>query len=256
MRIVWLASYPKSGNTFVRFLLCNYLFSDLTESIESMQVESRIPDIHNILGKGIFVDTSIQKNMIIKTHFLFREKHPYKKHSAGFIYIIRNPRDVLLSNSRYVGVTGKQKIDVKAFAKTFIINMGVPRWKKIGMGTWPEHVASWLMATNTMPHLFIKYEDLRVNTREILSEIIRFIGINVEEEKIADTVRKTSLSNMRSIEKKERQEKKASIFGNQGKNNYFVGEGKMNQSLAFLGDDIEELYQKRFGKFANIFGYN
>ena len=228
-----------------------------------MQVGSRIPDIHNMPDmpdmpeKGMFLAPSLQNIMIIKTHFMFGEKHPYKNHSAGFIYIIRNPRDVLLSNSRYFGITDNQEIDVKAFAKTFIIKMGVPQWKEIGMGTWPEHVASWLMATNRMPHIFIKYEDLRVNTREILSEIIRFLGINVEEEKIADTIRKTSLSNMRSIEKKEREETKASgVFGNIENPNYFIGEGKINQPLTFLSNEIEELYQKRFGKFTKIFGYN
>ncbi len=252
MNVIWLASYPKSGNTYLRFLIYNYLYAEVTES---MEVEKIMPDIHKLLSTGRALNTEIKQTIFVKSHFLYSPKHPCYKETQGFIYIIRNPRDVLLSNSRYSGITGNRPIDLKTFAQQFIKTMGVPRWKKMNMGTWPEHVSSWLSATSQHPHLFIKYEDLRNDPSTCFKHIINFLKLDLDEERIKNAIEKSSLQSMKELEKKEKDNSTETLFDNQGKDNYFVGEGKTNQSLTHLGDDIEEFFQKRFGKITGIFGY-
>tara|TARA_B100001013_G_scaffold337116_1_gene256947 strand:- start:544 stop:1302 length:759 start_codon:yes stop_codon:yes gene_type:complete len=252
MNIIWLASYPKSGNTYLRFLIYNYLYAEVSESIE---VENKMPDIHKLLSSGRGLNTELNQSVFAKTHFCYNEKHPYHKDTRGFIYIIRNPRDVLLSNSRYSGVTGNQQIDLQAFAHQFINLMGVPRWKKMNMGTWPEHIATWLSATSQFPHLFLKYEELRKDPVSILKNIIQFLNLEFNEKRLNRAIEMSSLEVMRVLEKKEKENSTKTLFDDQGKDQYFVGEGKSNQSLAHIGEDTEELFQNRFGRVMNIFGY-
>ncbi len=252
MRIVWLASYPRSGNTYVRFLLYNYLFRTLRESVE---IRKHIPDIHELLETNQALDVNADVNLLVKTHFCLEEGHPYYSQTTGFVYILRNPRDVLLSNSRYSGVTGNKAIDVREFAISFIDNLGVPQWRRMNMGSWPEHFCSWFAATSRFPGIFIKYEDLIADPQKVLAELVSFLGQEPEETRIRAAVENSSINAMRRLEESERKHGRSSLFEDQGKANFFVGKAGINQSLAHLGEDIEDSFEKRFGNFVRIFGY-
>ena len=147
MKVVWLASYPKSGNTFIRMLLHTYFFGELHDSEE---VGKNIPDLHQQTSKNNSIDTHRDKKIIVKTHFRFSGNHPYAAATAGYVYILRNPRDVLLSNARYFGAN-ENPSEFKEFSRAFINNFGVPRWQKMNMGNWPEHLASWLNSAGNIP---------------------------------------------------------------------------------------------------------
>ena len=96
-KIMWLASYPKSGNTWLRFALAALMQPDFTKSAE---VGAWIPDIH----KSPFqLKYHPQLNFAFaKTHFPFSPSLPHINETSGFIYIIRNPIDVLISNFNYI----------------------------------------------------------------------------------------------------------------------------------------------------------
>lgn len=200
----------------MRFLIYNYLYADVGESIE---VENKMPDIHKLLSSSRGLNTELNQSVFAKTHFCYNAEHPYQKETRGFIYIIRNPRDVLLSNSRYSGVTGNQQIDLKAFAQQFINLMGVPRWKKMNMGTWPEHVATWLSATSQFPHLFLKYEELRKDPSSNLKNIINFLNLELNEEKLNKAIEMSSLEVMRGLEKKKKRIPRKHFLMIRGKTN-------------------------------------
>ncbi len=138
MNVIWIASYPKSGNTLVRMLLHNYLFGEARNTDE---VAERIPGLHSLLARKIELEVNSDEQKLIKSHFCFSPQHPYAEITSGFIYIMRNPRDVLLSNARYLGATSSID-ELRRFANTFIDEMGVPSWRHKNMGSWPEHVAS------------------------------------------------------------------------------------------------------------------
>ena len=252
MRILWLVSYPRSGSTYLRFLLHSYLFCEVTDS---MDVERRLPDLHKMRARREALKTELDMLMFIKTHFLYGSQHPYIEHTAGFIYVLRNPRDVLLSNSRFSGVTRNQPIDVREFALTFIKAMGIPRWRQTGMGTWIENLSSWCGASAHHPHLFIRYEDLIEAPKQHLRTMLELIDAELDDERLERAVRASSIDSMRRLEDDERRHDKDTLFNDQGDGNRFVGEGKVGQSLAHLGEDVESLYRQRFGSIAWLFGY-
>lgn len=251
MDIIWLASYPKSGNTFLRLLLYRYIYAN---TLDTTQIEETIPDLHKVLSKQKKLNLELNGSILAKTHFLLSNQHPYYKNTAGFIYILRNPRDVLLSNARYAGCYKDQEL-LYSFAKSFIKNMGYDRWKNMGMGTYPQHFTSWLNSIPNFPHLFIKYEELRNNTVESLTNIINFLGIEADQERIKKVVQECDIDNVRKKEMEEKKMNKEAFFDNLPKGEYFVGKGNMNQSLANISEEVEEYYQQKFYNFVHLFGY-
>lgn len=251
MKVIWLASYPKSGNTFIRMLLHTYLFG---KSQNSYEIGKRIPDIHQILSQKKILDVHNDQQIFVKTHFCLSGNHPYAEATAGCIYILRNPRDVLLSNARYLGAI-KNLDELREFSLSFINNFGVPRWRQTKMGSWPEHFASWLYSANTTPLIFIKYEDLRMDTANTLKRVVRFLGKEPEDSRIQMAVKHCAIDEARKFETEEKKQGRKSIYVDLPNNASFVGEGKIAQSLVFIGEDVEALYQERFGKFVHLFGY-
>lgn len=252
MKIIWLASYPRSGNTYLRFLLYSYVYGIISES---MQVETAIPDIHKLIASGRTLNSAIERTVFCKPHFIFSDNHPFLNETTAFLYIIRNPKDVLISNIRYFKLISGQEIDKRQVALDFIRNLGVERWIKMNMGSWPQHISSWLMATNRYPHLFIKYEQLRSDPYMIFKKIINFLNLEIDENKINKTIYNCSIGNMRDMERQEKGEHKATLFGGINKREKFVGTGCTNQSLSQVGDDIEAFFNNKFGKLTSIFVY-
>jgi len=251
MKVVWLASYPKSGNTYIRMLLHAYLFG---KSQDTEEVGRRIPDIHQLLSQNKVLEDRGDQQTFVKTHFCFSANHPYADTTAGCIYILRNPRDVLLSNARYLGADGNPD-NLRKFAIHFINNFGVQHWRQMNMGSWPEHLASWLYSANRLPQIFIKYEDLRTDTANALKRVIRFLGEEADESRIQAAVENCAIDKARKLEMEEKKQGRKNIYVDLPNNASFVGEGKIAQSLAFIGDDVEALYQEKFGRLVPLFGY-
>lgn len=250
-KIIWLASYPRSGNTYLRFLLSHYLFGDIKTSAE---IEQKIPDVHHLTQakKGI-LDTQKDRILMLKTHFPFSEQHPHIENSIGFIYILRNPRDVLLSSSRFIVGDDADKAQKIHFAKNFIQHMGAPIWRRAGMGAWPEHVASWLAAQTRIPGLFIKYEDLQYSPETELTKILTFFSVDTDRAKLQYAIEKSSIAAMRQLEQTEQIAVEEGAF--HGSKSQFVGSGATNQSLRGLDEAIETQYRAQFDTFAHMFGY-
>ena len=251
MQITWLASYPKSGNTYLRMLLHNYLYGDVKNSVK---IGERIPDLHKTVENNIRLEKLARDRLIVKTHFLHAPQHPYINDTHSFIYIMRNPRDVLLSNLRYFGANNDKQAMVQ-FSQSFIENLGSPYWKSMHMGNMLEHYSSWHNASDNYKGLFIKYEDLRYNTESTLAKVIETLGKKPDKNKIKKAVYSSTIEKARKLEKTEKSNKKVSLFESNPNGDYFIGEGKTNQSLAIISSEIEELYRKHFDKFAEQLGY-
>jgi hypothetical protein len=214
------------------------------------QLQEKIPDVHQMAIDGISFDPLAERDLLLKSHFVFGEEHPHFALTASFIYIVRNPRDVILSNSRYPGANGGPDVDKRRFVLEFIRHRGVKKWKDFGYGTWAGHVASWLKASESFPHLFIRYEDLNENSEAVLSRVLDFLGAPLDEKRITEAVNASSRQEMRKLENEERKTGEKRGVGNE-----FVGNGESNQSLAFLGDDVEDLYSNTFANTAGLFNY-
>jgi hypothetical protein len=191
----YIVSYPKSGNTWTRFLIGN-LIAD--EEITFSNIEYFIPDIYQNLDRQLI---KIQKPRILKSHEYFDPR--YKK----VILITRDPRDVLVSAyfHKLKYTSNHQSISIDDFAENFIFDNNYhPVGVENRLGTWGGNVGSWLGAMWGNPDfLLIRYEDLKKDTISQLQEISNFLGLDATLETLNRAVQLSTAEQMRKLEQKE-----------------------------------------------------
>ncbi len=206
--IVWLASYPKSGNTWVRFLVCNLVFGP-QESAAALN--ELAPDIHEL---GSLEPPATP--LLVKTHFPFGPQLPLASQTAAAIYVVRHPADVLLSNFHYARRSGAVAADEPAafdeFVAQFLEFRGDPRWIALGMGRWDENVGSWLAQPKEFPVLALRYEDLLADAAGAAARICVLLGLSRTEAEVAAAVAGASFERLRAIEEADIRAERTGIF--------------------------------------------
>jgi|HubBroStandDraft_1064217.scaffolds.fasta_scaffold44164_3 hypothetical protein len=206
--LVWIASYPKSGNTWVRFMLCNLLFGPQS-SAEALNLLA--PDIHETGPQALAPHTGL-----VKTHFLHSAALPLVERTAAAIYVLRQPADVLLSNFHYARRSGANGAETREefdrYVDRFLENRGDPRWRQFGMGSWDEHVHSWIGIRQPFPVVSIRYEDLTADAPRTCRRLADFLKLVRSDEEIAQAVRNSSFERMRDLEATDIRERRRGIF--------------------------------------------
>ncbi len=185
---VFVASYPRSGNTWMRFLLCEVLteskadFRSVTFTIPAIRLRSLYGTIPSILPGG---------GRLLRTHEQYNRV--YKK----AVYFVRDPRDIVVSN--YEFERGLPHFPAKSF-DNFLISF--TRGKINSFGGWSDHVRGWLDSrlANSDDFLLVRYEDLRSDTERIVTKIVEFLDVSVDSEKIRRAIANNSLHRMRQKE--------------------------------------------------------
>ena len=189
--IVWLASYPKSGNTFLRSLLGSYFFSnDGNFNFELLKYISQFPDPIYFKDLNINLDdnSEVAKNYInaqkllnknnnsirfFKTHSSFCKINGHNftdlENSLGVIYIVRDPRNVVISQSYHYDISIDESTELMINNKRSIGSGGGQTF----VGAWNFNFNSWKQFDNNF--LLIKYEDLVKNPEFIFLKIIKFL---------------------------------------------------------------------------------
>lgn len=187
---VFIVSYPKSGNTWTRFLIGNLIYKD---GVDFSNIEERVPDIYvnsdAVMGK-------LPSPRILKSHEYFDPR--YKK----VIYIVRDPRDVVVSYWHFAKKQKKisERVTLDSFVDYFI------QGSLDGYGTWGEHVGSWLGSRGGSENmLLLKYEDMLIDTEEELRKVARFVGLCPDAERIYKAREMSSFENMKVMEKQQSQ---------------------------------------------------
>ena len=271
--ITWLASYPKSGNTWVRFLLFNLLCSKPNHTI---QIENQIPDLHCCLsGENYlsFADLVSRERAIIKSHFLPQVLQQEKINTlftktTSCIYIVRNPLDVMLSNLNYRILQDYNQIsssDISLFADNylnqFIAHQGDSEWQKFGFGSWSEHVSTWLAWGENNPLLIIKYEDLLADTLTELRKICQFLQLEKSELELQQAVSNSSFSALKKLEDKEIQNQEKGLFYHSSYQSAhqaglrFINQGQAGQGRRKLSPTQIKLAQQQFSAWIEKFEY-
>jgi hypothetical protein len=181
----FIVSYPRSGSTWLRFLVGNLLSN---EPISFKNLEQVIPDIHVNSARHI---ASIPRPRLLKSHEYF--DHRYRK----VVYLVRDPRDVVVSCYRYH--LKVRRLDdgypIDRYVHEFL-NGELEPWR-----SWRGNVASWLDSGNNRPEfLLIRYEDLLENTVAVLSRIAEFLDIETSPARLERAVRLSSAQRMRELE--------------------------------------------------------
>jgi hypothetical protein len=193
---VFLVSYPRSGNTWTRFLLANLLFRD--SPVTFSNIESRIPEIYFNPDRYM---RQLHRPRLLKSHESFQPHYP------RVIYIARDPRDVAVSFYHH-------NVKARNIPDNYPMTSFVPRFIAgefdHKFGSWGDNVLSWMTLRGASPDfLMIRYEDLKQDTVSALSGIVAFLercsfrNIDASTEALQRTIELSSPERMRALEKQE-----------------------------------------------------
>jgi len=185
----FIVSYPRSGNTWTRFLIANLLHPD--EPATFANIERLVPDSEAQSSRYF---KTIPRPRVIKSHQYFDPR--YKR----LIYIVRDPRDVALS---YYDFQRKyRQIEDGYPLSQYVSDFVGARLSSADWGTWGENVGSWIAARQKHPgFLLLRYEDMIVDTERELVKIAAFLGIEPNRQLLANTIDRSSAERMRGLEK-------------------------------------------------------
>ena len=183
---VFLVSFPKSGNTWTRFLLANLMFPDQPATFAN--IHRLIPDPTGTSKKDF---DNLPRPRIIKSHDCFDPRFP------KVIYIVRDPRDVVVSQYHYHRRIKKIADDspIETFVGRFMAGDTCPH------GSWGQNVITWLATRQDASRfLLLRYEDMVADTPRELAKIVAFLGKTASPAQIAQAVERSSAGRMRKLE--------------------------------------------------------
>lgn len=258
MGMVWIASYPKSGNTWMRFLLANYLAGPIHKSAD---VEALIPGISHVeQAERLLKERS---SLFGKTHHPWGPDLPCKDQTERAVIIVRHPKDVLLSNLNYQHMLKGHDRGFKDefYARTFIALGCDPRWHRVGYGTLEHHARSWIEAGKSVPTLMLRYEDLKADTASHFRKVVEFLGLPVDEERIQTATERSSFEQMRALEVREKQaaDPNGVFHGPKprpGWARYFMQSGQSGSKLANINPQLDAEFDQRFAAVVRMLGYS
>ena len=186
-----IVSYPRSGNTWTRFLIANLIYP--SENITFSNIERLIADTSSISSRAL---KRIPRPRFIKTHEYFDHRYP------KVVYIVRDPRDVALSYYDFQRKYRQIEDDcpIESYVKDFVHG----RLISAGWGTWAENVASWVSTRKgTDKFLMLRFEDMLERTHAELDRLARFLGVSVTPEMLDKAINNSSAERMRELEKQQ-----------------------------------------------------
>ncbi len=250
---VWIASYPKSGNTWMRFIIANIMSGGVSNSND---IEGMVPDIHRGPLRPALHHCG---RAFAKTHFAYGSVKQQQA-TVGAVYIVRHPLDVLVSHLDYFGLN-EQPAKASKFIDEFINYGGYPHWGELGFGTWQKHVRSWTFETRRFPRLFVRYEDLLTDTTAEVTRVFEFLEIDAAPEDIARACEQSSFKSLRKMEQTEQKESSSSGFfaaerRQKGETFRFMSKGVSGRYQERLAPEHLELASNKFGATMKLLGYS
>ena len=247
-KIIWISSYPKSGNTWTRYFLSNYFFnkkkinSDFNilnkidkfppyKILQQLISEEEIKEsAYNISKYWAKIQLEITKE---KDDFIFLKNHnalvsvegrnlTEERFSLAFIYLVRDPRDIAVSYSNFDKTLS---ID-KAIERMTSENLYCHVTKKFPLdvevlGSWKFNYYSWKSGVAEVPRIIIKYEDLINNTFETKLKIIKFLSnilnFKVDTNHIKYSIEQSDFKRLQGIENNQKFHESTNTFFNSGK---------------------------------------
>lgn len=187
---VFLTSYPRSGNTWTRFLVGNLVHTN--EPVTFLNVERLVADMYK---HGDHYLRGLARPRILKSHEVFDPR--YKR----VIYIVRDPRDCAVSNFHW-------EMKQRSFNDQLPIKDFLPNWieGKIWdrLGNWGDHVTSWLSTRSGHEgFLLLRYEDMIEDPARELMKVSKLLGIEQSIERCQRAAELSSFDRMRKLEEKQ-----------------------------------------------------
>lgn len=267
--VVWIAAYPKSpksGNTWVRFIVANLLFGT---DISVQDYQLKVPETHE--GHIIWPFLEEHKDdpvVYLKTHhnldensepLTVKELPNFDRRTKKAIYVVRHPLDIIpsLRNwSQLFDFDDLTCMSKEEFADWFIENEGIPFW-----GNWNEHVHNWVNCKK-YPVLVLHYEQMLKNLFGHVRRIANFLELNVPNSVIKQVTQRSTFESMKKLEEENLQ--RGGIFMPNPDNRYvknaekglrFMNKGKPKSYLDFLSEEQINKAMVNFDSGMRLLGY-
>jgi hypothetical protein len=270
--IIWLASYPKSGNTWTRLFLANYLMNAqepvpinqahrfaMGDAVVKMynRVAGREIDPQNLslslrLRDGVLrgiVANNADVNFV-KTHNARVAPEKIElipdRYTRSAIYIIRNPLDMVLSYARHYGITQEDAANKICHPD----NGNLPTETSVAqyLSSWDMHVKSW-MAYAPWKRLILRYEDLLDDPETHFAKVLDLVGVPVDKERLQRAIRFCSFDEL------SRQEEEQGFIERPEQSEKFFGKGQKDQWKTDLDPALAEMIRSKMGETMKRYGY-
>jgi hypothetical protein len=237
---VFLTSYPRSGNTWMRFLVGNLVYED--EPLSFLNLERLLPDMYIHSDREM---RRLPRPRIIKSHECFEPR--YKR----IVYIVRDPRQVAVSNYYW-------ELKKGSFQDGFPMGKFVPRWIASEywprLGCWGDHVRSWLSTRGNHPDfLLVRYEDLRQQPEQELARVARLLHLDASPQRVRRAIELSSAERMSELEDKEGAKWLQTKYTRQDK--AFVRKTALGAWKTALPAESVALIEEAWGGLMNQLGY-
>jgi len=268
--IIWLASYPKSGSTFLRSLISSYVYSESgTFDFKLLKNIKQFPtnEFFENLGIDVGNKNQVSKNYInaqieinkksritfLKTHSSFckmfnRYNFTDLQNTLGVIYIVRDPRNVATSFARHNSKSVKDTVDIMTNS---LATGNEANQVETYLGSWNFNYNSWKVFKSSNIYHLLKYEDLIFNTKNSFKQVLNFINnnlkfpISIDDRKVEKVIDETKFSKMKDLEKKVGFDE-AKINDNTGKVVPFFNLGPKNNWKKNLDVDLSSKIEEVF----------
>ena len=277
--IIWIASYPKSGNTWLRSIISSLLYTTdgifdfkLIKKIKQFPTRNQFQDftknfndINEISKFWLLAQDKInltEEIKFFKTHNLNcavnKNSFTNKSHTLGTIYVVRDPRNLVNSIKNHYNKGNDEE------AKNFLISKKilsrVPKDNEADiatlLGSWSDHYNFWTKKNSNL--LLIKYEDLILDTKKELERIIiylkKFMTVEINPEKIKNILSTTSFDHLKNLENKGLFNE--NVYDSKKNKIRFFNKGPSNDWTKVLDkkiqDDIEKIFYKEMKELSYI----
>jgi|SRR5271165_5665501 len=244
---IFQASYPRSGSTWLRFMLFQILRG---EEAGFGKIDTCIPEIDAHRGVPPLLPGG---GRLIKTH------EQYRKDYTKAVFLVRDVRDVFLSSyarATEVGLTPLvSKGDIDSFLLSFL------EGKALQQGSWQQHTRTWLESPLAKEGnlLVVRYEDLRKNPEQVLGQLLQFLGVTPDFRVIRKAIEDNTLQQMRAKEDKARKMGEQSVLlashKSTGEEGRFVRKGAVGGWRSKLNDAQIKIIDQYAGEVLATLGY-
>lgn len=270
--IVWLASYPKSGNTWLRVFLANYIYNSEKpvpiNQVHRIGIGDSNSKAYRLVTKETFDPTNPKQSVrirpavlksitnnkadinLVKTHcengIAFGSVLIPPELTRSAIYIMRNPLDMIVSYASHYGNTIDGAIGGIARNDNSLLGGGDTVYQFLG--NWSNHVLGWSKARK-FPVLTLRYEDMLKDPHEAFDRAVRHIGLPIDRDRLERSVKFSEFKQLQE------QESKTSFVENSDNQTKFFRSGKSGQWKTELTDEQVAQVIRDHGRVMKKFGY-